>query len=479
MREHPGKRLAVVIGAHHKPYLEILLRKRGDVKVLLPGKDVPFPDASQVKKAWTTRDLVVTLGHVLDAKRFYFNASLIDLPRARRILGMLESKSGSPGGEQDDAVRYFRARILVLEGKPEAAARDLDALLEKAADGEIYPFPMREWRMCYTLSEAVRLEKARILLDRGRREEAKALLAPVARALDERLRRLEKTHPRKTRRVEAVKDAGFERGSRASDYFSGWYTYLPTGQGKLRFAGDEKVKREGERSLRIEVVDPVPHTYGFHIRQEVRIPLSENSLIGFDLESTSVARASNGRASRSCKPSPVADPLMLPAQLRWFPVNGCGRRSSSRSPRSSSSASLCVSGARRAPDSGSTMRRGCTSSTKWFPRSGHDSSRPVDSSTRSCGPSHRGGRGGIDPCRGDHNDQEGSRSPGLTTSKIYPGQTVTKSIAQRILYVPIVGRKRTNDRGVSRSARPGGFFDPSGFARSARRSTDATQCVCT
>ena len=292
MRKHPGKRLAVVIGAHHKPYLEILLRKRGGVKVLFLGKDIPFPDAGQVRRAWTTRDLVVTLGHLLDAGSVYFNADRIDLPRARRILAMLESRSGSPEGEQADAVRYFRARILAHEGKPEAAARDLDALLEKGAEGEIYPFPMRQWRMRYTLSEAVRLEKARILLGRSRREEARALLAPVVKALDERLRRLEKAHPPETRRVEAVKDAGFERGSRASDYFSGWYTYLPTGRGKLRFTGDEKIKRAGKRSLRVEVVDPVPHAYGFHIRQEVKLPpaekLPDRLRLGVDLRGENI-----------------------------------------------------------------------------------------------------------------------------------------------------------------------------------------------
>jgi hypothetical protein len=193
----------------------------------------------------------------------------VDLDRARRLLAKLQATRESP-----HAARYFRARIRLLAGEAEAAEKELDALITAGVEGDLYPFPMRVWRMRYTLSEAVRLEKARLLLAREEREEAKALLDRIGAAVQFRMDRLERTRPRELRRVEGVRDAGFEAGGLASDYFAGWYTYVATGSGKLGFSGDEKVKAEGERSLRVEIREPAKWDYGFHVRQEVRLPPS-------------------------------------------------------------------------------------------------------------------------------------------------------------------------------------------------------------
>ncbi|MHC4163507.1 MAG: hypothetical protein ACYSUM_15370 [Planctomycetota bacterium] len=273
MRKHPGKRLAVVIGAHHKPFLEILLRKRGGVRVLTLGKDVPYPTEAQVARSWTTQDLLATLGHSLDT-----GAGAVYRPRLKKLLAMLEKR-----GEAANAARYFRARILTIEGKPEAAEKLLGGLRESSAAP--YPFPMRSWRMRYSLSEAARIEKARLLIARGEEGRAKPLLESVAAALDARLAKLTKSHATAHRTVLALKDPGFEAGKRAGDIFAGWDTYLPTGHGLLRFAGDRETKVEGSCSLRLEVAEANPKGYGFSVRQAARIaaPLWKAERLTFGL----------------------------------------------------------------------------------------------------------------------------------------------------------------------------------------------------
>ncbi len=270
MRDHPGKRLVVVIGAHHKTFLDILLARHEGVKVLRLGDDVPLPSDAQIEAAWTVQDLIACLGHNLDTGHSYFHAELADLDRMQGLLEELELR-----GERPDAARYFRARIDALSGRSETAAQVLGDLIESGTEGDVYPFPMREWRMRYSLSEAARIERARLHLAAGEQQEARRLLEPVAAAVEFRLSRLELTRPRELRRIEAIKDAGFEAGERASDYYSGWYSHLPTGRGSLAFVGDEVIRLEGERSLRLDVLESCP--YGFHLRQEVRIPSSSDS----------------------------------------------------------------------------------------------------------------------------------------------------------------------------------------------------------
>jgi len=278
MRKHPGKRLAVVIGAHHKPYLQILLAKRGDVRLLELGEDVPFPTRKQVDAAWTSTDLLAVLAHQLDFGGGPLAAADVDLPRLKTLLGMLEKKK-----ERPDAARYYRARILALEGKPKEAERLLDRL--RSSKAEPYPFPMRNWRMRYSLSDAVEIERARLLLARDEVKAAAKLLRPVAEALDARLAELERTHSPETRRVLALKDPGFEAGERAGDIFAGWDTYVPTGHGSIRFMGDGKTKVEGRRSLRIEVVEANSRRYGFVVRQAAQIapPLFREKSLTFAL----------------------------------------------------------------------------------------------------------------------------------------------------------------------------------------------------
>ena len=218
MKKHRGKRLAVVIGAHHKPFLEILLKKRGDVRVLTLGRDVPFPTEEQVARSWTTQDLLATLGHNLDS-----GVRAVYRPRLKKLLTLLEKS-----GEAADAARYFRARILTIEGKPEAAEKLLGGL--RASSAVLYPFPMRNWRMRYSLSEAARIEKARLLIARGEEEAARPLLESVGAALDARLGKLTRSHTPVHRTVLALKDPGFEAGKRAG--LTG-LSAIPRGAGKV------------------------------------------------------------------------------------------------------------------------------------------------------------------------------------------------------------------------------------------------------
>ncbi len=273
MKKHRGKRLAVVIGAHHKPFLEILLKKRGDVRVLTLGRDVPFPTEEQVARSWTTQDLLATLGHNLDS-----GVRAVYRPRLKKLLTLLEKS-----GEAADAARYFRARILTIEGKPEAAEKLLGGL--RASSAVLYPFPMRNWRMRYSLSEAARIEKARLLIARGEEEAARPLLESVGAALDARLGKLTRSHTPVHRTVLALKDPGFEAGKRSGDIFAGWDTYLPTGHGRLRFAGDEETRVKGSRSLRLEVAEANPKGYGFFVRQAAQIaaPLWKAERLTFGL----------------------------------------------------------------------------------------------------------------------------------------------------------------------------------------------------
>jgi hypothetical protein len=183
MDAHPGKRLVVVIGAGHKQVLDALFARMKGVRVLRWGEDVEAPSAEAVERDWTTDDLLAALGHNLDGERSYFHPGLVDLPRMRDLLRLLEERPGTR-----EAAAYFRARIDTAEASLETDAagrdkrlREAERLSDKlaAADlaGTIYPFPMDHWRMRYTFAQAVRLERARL---RSSRPELDALARELA-----------------------------------------------------------------------------------------------------------------------------------------------------------------------------------------------------------------------------------------------------------------------------------------------------------
>jgi|GEM_PF-2233257 len=280
MSRHRGQRLVVVVGAHHKPFLDILFSRMNNVRVLELGQDVKVPCAKELDRAWSSSDLVVALGHNLDTGSAYFHAELVDIPRVNELLSLLDIR-----GDRPDAVHYFRARLHMAQGNVEEAEKELDQLIASGAEGDVYPFPMREWRMRYSLAEAARLEKARLLLERKMRDEAKPILDRIGRALAFRLKMLEMTRPRELRRIQGIKDAGFELGARAADIFDGWSGYFATGHGIVRFNGDQEIKIEGQRSLCIVIDEPNPKGYGFLVRQEISLPpgAQTGEKLGFSL----------------------------------------------------------------------------------------------------------------------------------------------------------------------------------------------------
>jgi len=185
MESSPGKRLVVVIGAGHKPVIDALLARTKGVRVLRWGADLEPPSAEAIERAWTDEDLLAALGHNLDGERSYFHAELVDLPRMRDLLRLLEGRAG-----MRDQATYFRARILAAEASLETdaaakgkdvreAAKLLKGLAAAHPKGTLYPFPMEGWRMQYSFAQAVRLERAR--LD-GSAEELAALARELATA---------------------------------------------------------------------------------------------------------------------------------------------------------------------------------------------------------------------------------------------------------------------------------------------------------
>lgn len=254
MAGRPGKRLVVVIGAAHKGPLDALLARVPGVRVLRLGRDVPAPSPEAVDRAWTAEDLLAVLGHNLDGERSFFHPDLVDLPRMRGILERLEALPGT-----EDAAAYFGVRLLAAEaasepdpatraGRLEECERTLAALAARGPSGSPYPFPMGHWRMRYSFSQAVRLERARLLLGRGRGAEARALLEAVARerAGEETATRVEE---------DLLRDPGFEAGAPAPSPMQGWYASGP--EGAWRTAPDEAVKVQGLRSLRMDLLGAV------------------------------------------------------------------------------------------------------------------------------------------------------------------------------------------------------------------------------
>lgn len=285
MRAHPGERLVVVIGAHHKPFLDVLFGRMEGVRVLQMETDLSWPEDEEVAQAWTAESLLVTATWLLDGQATYQRRLPSDVrERVDRLVGRLEADGSRPL-----AARYLRARWHALSDRREDAARILDELLDDLAEGadrELYLFPIRWWRMRYSLREAAQLERGLLLLDEGGPavERGRALLAAVGAAADFRFRQLERTRPRELRTISVVRDADFELGGKADDFFSGWFSYLPTGHGRMLFEGDEAIHVEGARALRVTVGEANPLGYGFHVRQECYPPPDEaGSMVDFEL----------------------------------------------------------------------------------------------------------------------------------------------------------------------------------------------------
>lgn len=178
MKGHAGKRLVVVIGAGHKPVLDVLFARMENVRVLKLGKDIPAPDAAALDAAWTARDVQCLLGHNLDGERSYLSDELVDLDRMDGMIDRLAALRGAAS-----IVDYFRARLLQRRGQHAPALALYDGLAGANEAPELYPYPLGHWRMQYAFEAAVALERARALRALGQKDASSALLETLASGL--------------------------------------------------------------------------------------------------------------------------------------------------------------------------------------------------------------------------------------------------------------------------------------------------------
>ena len=176
LARHPGERVAVVIGAAHKGYLEHRLRAAGHRVEPVDGTSLGVdPDDGPAMDAHLTAgDLVAILSQGLDAGPGY----ALDEARARRLAARLVELAG----EDDPYARYFQARLAVLDGAGERARGLLEPLAREAAHLG-FPWRLYAWRAHLSVGQNARLELALLNETDGRRQEAvrvyRALLAEI------------------------------------------------------------------------------------------------------------------------------------------------------------------------------------------------------------------------------------------------------------------------------------------------------------
>jgi hypothetical protein len=82
-----------------------------------------------------------------------------------------------------------------------------------------------------------------------------------------------------------IQDAGFESGKLAKDPISGWYSGDAAG-GRIEASGDDKIKVQGDRSLRVVQHKPRPADQGLaSVRQNIRMTdkLRESPRLEFEI----------------------------------------------------------------------------------------------------------------------------------------------------------------------------------------------------
>jgi hypothetical protein len=216
----------------------------------------------------TEEDLLLVLGHNLDGERSYFHEEFMRLDRMEKVVERL------PEGP---ARTYFKARISQTRGERHAAVKGYDRLIRDRADAPIYPFPIDHWRMRYTLSQAARIEKARVVLEVGADDTAKPLLRSVLEELPE----VEIGPPSLARLPLPTWKDGL-----AKSPLGGWFL-----DGAERF--DTRVETDG--TLRVQVVEPKPSP-GAHTLS-ISAPLPEKPGDGRRLRFSIEARREGNPAS--------------------------------------------------------------------------------------------------------------------------------------------------------------------------------------
>jgi hypothetical protein len=134
-RRQAGGRIAVLIGYSHKPDLDRRLALVPGLRVVQLG-DLPPLAATDLSAAWRPEDAFATLREALDGDAYYFTPDAVDQKTVDRALDMLRRH-----GVQNDAVRYYEARLLAVQGssrETERRLRDvLNSTVEDLADAPV------------------------------------------------------------------------------------------------------------------------------------------------------------------------------------------------------------------------------------------------------------------------------------------------------------------------------------------------------
>ena len=323
MRAHPGKRLAIVIGAHHKPFLDVLLSRVEGVRVLQPGADFPWPSSEEDHRG-------------LDPKMARHRAHLatrwpgqVRHP-AQRPSGWLESNacwfSWSKPKPFPGQTKYLRARWLAESGQrePKRKAPGRIAPGTDCADLELYPFPMRWWRMRYDLQEAAQIERARLTFGNpGETELRESLLASVEKAAARRLRDLSKTPgPGKGAPWPSSATPDSNSAGRPATSSPAGPTTSPLARGASPGERTKQTTSKGKRCLAVSVEEPNPKQTGFHIRQECKFPATakqSNLQVAMALRSEGLTKLElvvRPYFSRS-DPNPIKKLVLDPSLPNW------------------------------------------------------------------------------------------------------------------------------------------------------------------
>lgn len=166
-RRYPGAKLAVVMGFAHKWPLEQKLAAAGDVE-LVTWSTLPAIGDDDLATAWAPKDSLGTLRESLDGTLFYFNPQAVDMALVSTHLARLEGAA-----IDTEEVRYFRARLLVLQkefGDAEAMLRPLGA----STSGERFSYRLTNGWWEFPVAFMARVELAKIADLQGKREVALA-----------------------------------------------------------------------------------------------------------------------------------------------------------------------------------------------------------------------------------------------------------------------------------------------------------------
>jgi tetratricopeptide (TPR) repeat protein len=165
---HPGERMAVVIGSMHKADLERKLRAKG-FKVVGPqsvAQAVPLSDDEKMDRLLKAQDIAAILAEAWDSTP----QSGVKRERTERLLNrLLELSDKDPKAKGWS--EYFSARHKMLGSDYVGAAKNFDRISKSE---KLLGFPLRGygWRHHLTIQQAALLELGRMADMQGRREEA-------------------------------------------------------------------------------------------------------------------------------------------------------------------------------------------------------------------------------------------------------------------------------------------------------------------